>query len=312
MKKFHYLVVLQALFVTFLWSTSWILIKKGLQHMPALTFAGMRYTIAFVILLTWVILTKKIHLLKKLTRSQIVKLFLLGIFLYMLTQGAQFLGLLYLPAVQVSLFLNFTPVIVMLFAYTFLGEGLKIHQLYGMIIFIIGTLLYFYPIIFYGNQALGFVVMIIGVVSNAISSLLGRSLNKMKTIDPLIITTVSMGVGGVLLLSTGLVVQGFSSLTINNWLIILWLAIVNTAFAFYLWNKTLQTLTATESSVINNTMLVQITVLAWLFMRESLDIKDIIGVILAAIGAILVQIKFRNKTVIPALSHDNLTEKQKD
>jgi drug/metabolite transporter (DMT)-like permease len=34
---------LQALFVTFLWSTSWVLTKFGLQD-TSVTFAGLRYT----------------------------------------------------------------------------------------------------------------------------------------------------------------------------------------------------------------------------------------------------------------------------
>jgi drug/metabolite transporter (DMT)-like permease len=41
-------------------------------------------------------------------------------------------------------------------------------------------------------------------------------------------------------------------------LIIGWLSVINTAFAFTLWNHTLRTLTAVESSVMNNTVLVQI------------------------------------------------------
>jgi len=35
--------ILQALIVTFLWSTSWVLIKIGLEDIPAVTFAGLRY-----------------------------------------------------------------------------------------------------------------------------------------------------------------------------------------------------------------------------------------------------------------------------
>ncbi len=46
----HLVSVFQALFVTFLWSTSWILIKSGLDEIPALTFAGLRYTLAFLVL----------------------------------------------------------------------------------------------------------------------------------------------------------------------------------------------------------------------------------------------------------------------
>ena len=43
--------ILQALFVTFLWSTSWVLIKHALDEIPPLTFAGLRYAFAVLILL---------------------------------------------------------------------------------------------------------------------------------------------------------------------------------------------------------------------------------------------------------------------
>jgi len=48
----------------------------------------------------------------------------------------------------------------------------------------------------------------------------------------------------------------FPVLSLKGWGIIVWLALVNTAFAFTLWNRTLQVLSAVESSIINNTMLI--------------------------------------------------------
>ena len=46
--------VLLAVLVTFLWSTSFIIIKWGLIEIPPLTFAGLRYFIAFVFLFPFV------------------------------------------------------------------------------------------------------------------------------------------------------------------------------------------------------------------------------------------------------------------
>jgi drug/metabolite transporter (DMT)-like permease len=46
----HLRAVLEALFVTVLWSSSWVLIKTGLRDIPPLTFAGLRYAIAAAIL----------------------------------------------------------------------------------------------------------------------------------------------------------------------------------------------------------------------------------------------------------------------
>jgi len=47
----HLTIIMLALFVTFLWSTSFVIIKIGLAEIPPLTFAGLRYTIAFICLL---------------------------------------------------------------------------------------------------------------------------------------------------------------------------------------------------------------------------------------------------------------------
>jgi len=65
--------------------------------------------------------------------------------------------------------------------------------------------------------------------------------------------------------------------------------VVNTAFAFTVWNHTLRTLSASESSVINNTMLVFIAVLAWVFLDEPLTWQASLGLALAAGGILIVQ-----------------------
>ncbi|MCC6146476.1 MAG: EamA family transporter, partial [Anaerolineaceae bacterium] len=56
------------------------------------------------------------------------------------------------------------------------------------------------------------------------------------------------------------------------------------------WNNTLKTLTAVESSIINNTMLPQIAILAWLFLDEPLNIRQIFGIVLVGVGTLIVQL----------------------
>ena len=80
-----------------------------------------------------------------------------------------------------------------------------------------------------------------------------------------------MGVGAIVLLVVGVLIEGFPIMTIRSWLIVVWLAVVNTAFAFTLWNHTLRTLPAMESSLINSTMSVQIPILAVLFLGGVAD-----------------------------------------
>jgi drug/metabolite transporter (DMT)-like permease len=52
-----------------------------------------------------------------------------------------------------------------------------------------------------------------------------------------------------------------------------------------------------ESTVINNTMLIQIAILAWLFLGESLSGQKIVGMIVAAVGALLVQLREKKKVI---------------
>jgi len=109
---------LQALLVTFLWSTSWVLIKLGLKSsLPAITFAGLRYSLAFLCLLPLVIKNPAHRkAIKGFTRPTWGLLALLGILFYALTQGAQFIGLAYLPSATLTLLLNFSPILVAVFS----------------------------------------------------------------------------------------------------------------------------------------------------------------------------------------------------
>ena len=287
----HWGVVGQALLVTFLWSTSYVLVKIGLVDIPPITFAGLRYSLAFLVLLPFFFRQGQASKLRTLTKRDWVRLVVLGLLFYAITQGTNFVGLFYLPTVTVSLLLSFSPVVVALLGILVLREQPQWRQWFGIGLCIIGAFLYFYPLVMPNGQAIGFTIVILGVLANALSSILGREVNRSGNIPPLTVTVVSMGVGGLVLLFSGLALQGLPELSPTTWAIILWLAVVNTAFAFTLWNHTLRTLSAMESTVINNTMLIQIAVLAWLFLGESLNSLEIVGMVVAAVGALLVQLK---------------------
>jgi drug/metabolite transporter (DMT)-like permease len=289
----HTWAVLQALFVTFLWSTSWVLIKIGLEEIPALPFAGLRYTLAFLCLLAFALRSGKLAALRHLSTRTWLRLLLLGLLFYSITQGAQFLSLFYLPAMTTSLLLSFTTILVALLGIWLLRERPTAMQWGGTVVYLAGVFSYFYPLSLLKGQVIGLVIAGAGVLANALSSILGRDVNRSGELEPLAVTVVSMGIGAVVLLVGGIAVQGLPPLTLTHWAMILWLAVVNTAVAFTLWNLTLRTLSAMESSIINNTMLFQIAVLAWLFLGEPLGWRQVLGMVLAAVGTLLVQIRRR-------------------
>ena len=281
--------------MTFLWSTSFVIIKLGLKEIPPLTFAGLRYSIAFLCLLPFAFSQKNKTIIKNLQRKDWLKLFLLGVLFYAFTQGAQFIGLSLLPAVTVSLWLNFTPLIVAVMAIFLIKESPTLIQWIGVTIFLIGIITYFCPVILDNSQSLGLIVMSVGVFANAASAVLGRSINRKENLSPLTVTIISMGIGSIILLVSGIIIQGFPPISSQNILYLFWLAVINTAVAFTIWNYTLRTLSAMESSIINGTMLIQIAVLAWIFLGEEISLLEGIGMLIASAGALLVQIKFKSR-----------------
>ncbi len=287
----HFRAVLQALFVTFLWSTSWPLIKIGLKDIPALPFAGIRYALAAGCLLAITLGSERRATLKKLSPRMWIEIIGLGVLLYGVVPGSQFLGLTYLPAVTTSLLLSFTTIFVALMGIVFLKERPTYLQWGGTALCMIGVLVYFYPVLLPEGQTLGLVIVMIGVLANAVAAILGRHVNRDGQLDATVVTTISAIAGAVVLLVGGVAAQGWPQLTPTNWLMIIWLAVVNTAFAYTLWNYTLRALNAMESSIINNTMLFQIAVLAWLFLDEELTERQVLGMVLAAIGTLAVQMR---------------------
>ena len=294
----HFRAVLQALFVTFLWSTSWVLIKFGLGEMPPLVFAGLRYMLAFLVLLPFLwrqpdanrSVLRWPSSVKALTRGDWGRLVVLGVVYYALTQGLQFVALAYAPAVSVTLILSFTAVFVAIIGIFTLGERPNGGQWLGMAIALVGAMIYFYPFGLLEAQLIGIVAAVVCMLANSVSSLLGRYVNRGGAIKPLTVTVISMGVGALIMLAVGIVLEGMPVLGWQSWLLIVWLAVVNTAVAFTLWNHTLRTLPAMESTVINNTMTVQIAILAVLFLGETMDGRELLGLAAVVVGTLLVQV----------------------
>jgi drug/metabolite transporter (DMT)-like permease len=287
--------IIIATVVTTIWATSWVFIKIGLEQIPALTFAGLRYTLASLVLIPFLFSKKIKPQIKKLNKRDWLKLILLGLILYAFAQGGQFLGLSYLPAVTVGLVLNLTSLFVAFLSNFALKEKPTWLQWIGVGLNLVGIFLYFDSGELVQGHWQGWFFAGVSLLANVIGAILGRNMNKGGRLNPLIVTTISMSIGAILMLATGIVWQGIPALSIKSIGIIVLLGVVNTAFCFTLWNYTLQTLTATESSIINNAMLVQIAILAWIFLGEKQSGRGIIGLGFALLGAIVVQIRFRKK-----------------
>lgn len=277
-----------ALLVTFLWSSSWVMIRWGLddEGLRPVSFAALRYALAAMLLLGWAAAVPRHRRgLQELRGRFLLRLVVLGVVLYALTQGAMFVALDHQPAATTSLVLALTPLLVAGLSSLSLGEAPRVHQLAGAGLVAAGAWAFFSGGL--GATAIGMAAAVVGLAANTASSLLGRAVNRAGEAEPLVVTAVSMAVGAALLLATGLVVEGLPSVSVRGWLIVAWLAVVNTAVAFTWWNLSLRRLSALESAVINTSMPAQIAALAWVFLDEPLGAGEILGVMLVTGGVLL-------------------------
>jgi drug/metabolite transporter (DMT)-like permease len=254
----------------------------------------LRYFLAFVALLVVSLLNNTRFKFFELGKAEWLQILLLGILLYAGTQGAVFVALAYLPAVTVNLLWSFSNVLITVLGVIFLAERPRVLQWTGVLLAVIGAIIFFHPVAMPQNQIIGFSVAVFGVLMNAASSILGRAIHRTAKYSPLVITVISMGIGSVVLLAVGFLLEEPPLVDLQSWLIIVWLALVNTAFAFTLWNHTMRTLTAMESSIINSTMLIWVTIFAVTFLDETITIKQLVGLVGTGLGTVIVQLRTTN------------------
>jgi drug/metabolite transporter (DMT)-like permease len=293
--------ILQAVLVTFLWSTSWVLIKLGLRNdLPPVSFAGMRYFLAFLCLAPFVLASPRLrNRLLSLSSQDWLRLALMGVITYAFSQSLQYLSLASLPSATLSLVLNLTSVLTAISGIWLLHEKPTALQWIGVAVVAAGVGVYFLPVALEPGQVVGLGFAVACMAGNTASGLFGRQINRRQDIPASIVTFVSMGFGSILMLAFGGLTGGFGRPSGSDWLILGWLALVNTALAFTLWNTTLRTLTAVESSILNNLMMPQIAILALLFLGETLSGKDLAGLALVFAGVLIVQLRGRQRPAAP-------------
>ena len=279
-----------ALLVTVLWSSSWVLIRWGLddEALEPVSFAALRYGIAAAALMGWVLARRPLRQeMLALKPTQVVHVVSLGVVFYALTQGAQFVAIDNQPAATSALVLSLTPLLVAGVASWSLSETPSPRQLVGALLVAAGALLYFQGGL--GATAVGMAAALIALGANVGSTAIGRGINRRADIPPVVVTALSMACGAAILVIVGSAAEGVPTVSLRAWVIIAWLAVVNTSLAFTWWNLSQQRLSAIESAGINNTMLIQIAVLGWIFLGESPGPVEIGGIVLVSLGVFLTQ-----------------------
>lgn len=296
----RWLAVCPALFVTFLWSTSYILNKWAFaEGIGPVTLAGLRYTLAAATLgvARVVIPTREGRRpgfsVGRPTLWQFIGLGLAG---YLVAQGFQYAGQYYVTPTQAGVLLSTgNTLLVLLIGGLWLRERPSGRQGVGIALALGGALLFYFPFAVAPENLLGIGMILLSGVGYALHLTANRRFLVRGAIKPLDLVLYPMIVGAFAMVLLGLVLEPWPGLTWRLIGLLFWLGPINGGLAFFLWTYTQKQLQAFESSTLNNTMLLQVAALDALLLGGGPGPKGLVSLVIVGLGITLVQVSGRKE-----------------
>ncbi|OLR79695.1 EamA family transporter [Bacillus sp. MB366] len=265
-----------------IWGGMYVVSKYVLDFIPPLTLVWLRFIIAFVVLYGILKLAEKKQKKKVTLRKKDWLLFAwIGFIGYFISITCQFIGTKLSDAHTGSLVTSATPAFMIIFAALILKEKLTARRLLSTIIATIGVIIVIGWDIEIGSYFIGTIILVGAAITWALLSIYVKIAS--IQFSSLVITTYAIFFS--LFFITPFMIwelQAASIGTVNTYVIlgVLYLGIISTAGAFFLWNKGLELLDASIGSLFFFFQPIVGSLLGWLLLNETLNSNFFIGGIL--------------------------------
>ncbi|MBZ8122521.1 DMT family transporter [Bacillus thuringiensis] len=265
-----------------IWGGMYVVSKYVLDFIPPLTLVWLRFIIAFVVLYFILKIAEKKQKKKVVIRKKDWLLFAwIGFIGYFISITCQFIGTKLSDAHTGSLVTSATPAFMVIFAALILKEKLTARRLLSTIIATIGVIIVIGWDIEIGSYFIGTIILVGAAITWALLSIYVKIAS--IQFSSLVITTYAIFFS--LFFITPFMIcelQTTSIGTVNTYVIlgVLYLGIVSTAGAFFLWNKGLELLDASIGSLFFFFQPIVGSLLGWLLLNETLNSNFFIGGIL--------------------------------
>ncbi|AGE79206.1 TPA: DMT family transporter [Bacillus thuringiensis] len=265
-----------------IWGGMYVVSKYVLDFIPPLTLVWLRFIIAFVVLYGILKLAEKKQKKKVTIRKKDWLLFAwIGFIGYFISITCQFIGTKLSDAHTGSLVTSATPAFMVIFAALILKEKLTARRLLSTIIATIGVIIVIGWDIEIGSYFIGTIILVGAAITWALLSIYVKIAS--IQFSSLVITTYAIFFS--LFFITPFMIwelQTSSIGTVNTYVIlgVLYLGIVSTAGAFFLWNKGLELIDASIGSLFFFFQPIVGSLLGWLLLNETLNSNFFIGGIL--------------------------------
>ena len=273
-----------------IWGSTWLFIKLGLEDLPPLTFAGIRFVISCAIILS-IIRIRGLQLPR--ARADWLLLAVTGILSFGLNYGLVFWGEQHISSGLAALLQATLPAFGLVFAHFHLpGERLSWTKIGGVVLGVCGVAVVFSnQLAVAGRQALaGCIALILSAAFAAYSNVLVKKYG--KKLNPAILSAGQMFFGLLLLFAVGLPLEGnpfrFHWTTMAV-IALLYLAVVGSVIAF-------QNMDVTKSMLIALVTPVVAVILGMIVLNEEFGWRTLAGgaMIISGIAMIVVRTRYQS------------------
>jgi drug/metabolite transporter (DMT)-like permease len=264
------------------WSSGYIAGPYGVEAMSPLMLVAVRFVLAAV--LAWA-LARALRGPLRVSRADGVRIALSGFVLNGVQFGAMYLAFdAGLGATLASLMHSLSPVLTALMAAVFLGERLSPLQVVGFVVGVGGVLLVLGPDVDEAGGALGLLCGVVSVLGLSVGTLGQRWIGHAP--DPLWSATIQFGVAAPPLLVLALVVEGTDVVRdpAAAGIAIVYLAVVNSMIGLGLLGILVRARGAGAAASVFFLMPPVTAVLAWLLLGETLDLREVAGLVITVVG----------------------------
>ncbi len=290
MQKHSFFGLLAGLTAASIWGGMYVVSKVVLEVIPPFALLATRLVLGILALGAVIAFRPRVAFTKK----QFWQIFLVGFVGYGISLGFQFVGTKLSTASNGSLVTSATPAFVLLFAPLLLGEKATTRGLVALAISTLGVVAVIdprnaelSPALFWGNLSL-----LAAALTWALYSVLVRNVSRA---GDLLTSSAIMLAGGIpssLLFGFWEIhSQGLGEITLGVVGGILFLGIVSTALAMFLWNYAFAELPAAVASLTFFAQPVVGTILGALFLREIITPLFLVGGFLIGVGLVVAGIE---------------------
>src|SRR2546425_1579299 len=281
-----------------IWGSTWLFIKLGLNDLPPLTFAGIRFVFASGILIT-IILARGLRWPRK--GSEWLLIAVVGLLQFSLNYGLVFWGEQHIPSGLAAVLQSTFPAFGLVTAHFYLPEErITLRKVFGVLLGFVGVAVIFSDRLTIAGKGalLGSVALVMSAFFGSYGNVLVKAYG--TQVDPFVLAAGQMVCGFPPLLALGIATEGNPfrfHWTPMAMLSLAYLVVVGSVIAFTLYYWLVRHMDVTNTMLIGLVTPVVAVVLGMIVLHEQLNWRLFAGAACIISGIGMIVLRKRQKRV---------------